>query len=119
MLAHDLATWLLRGPNEEVMFEVGHALWPFAEVADDYGKDHAREMDVEGQLFDTVMDVELKDSFGFKRVVKIGYKDIWVTDLEKPEEEFEALDGPCDNGEWGTSDGRINEVLSNLLELDQ
>lgn len=116
MKAHDLALWLLKGPNEEVLFEVGHELWPFASVAEEYGKEHAREMDAEGQLLTHVMDITLSDFLGFKRVIKIGSKDIWTEDLEKPEAEFESLDGPCDSGEWGTSDGRIDEVLDYLRD---
>lgn len=119
MLAHDLAIWLLKGPNEEVVFQVGHSLWPFEQVAEEYGKDHAREMDTEGQLYTDVMDVRLTNLFGFKQVVKIGNKSVWVEDLENEEGDFESLDGPLTKGEWGTSDGRINEILIDLLENDQ
>lgn len=124
MLAHDLATWLLAGPNEKVEFELAHSLFSFEELAGDYGKEAARDLDVEGSLFDDVMDIYLHLPFGPAIRVKIGSNECVTEDLGK--EPMEVLDGPIPptaehvesvqdfiqrHPEWGCRHARYGDTL--------
>jgi hypothetical protein len=89
MLAHDLAKWLLSGPNKQVTFEVAHSMWDFEDASDEYGREAAKALDVEGWRLPDVVAVD-RDDAGV--VVKVASNLAVVDNLGKPK--MPVLDSP-------------------------